>query len=308
VASSDLLADDGRRIPVCSWQPDPDNKPTTVVQIFHGLGEHAGRYERFAAACNERNLAVVSHDHRGHGETAAVAGHFADHAGWDKLIADALQVQQYISDTYPGTPIVLLGHSMGSYIAQSFVMRHPQNVSALILSASTFSSRSDLRVGHLLASLLALTGKRRKSMLLDKLGFGAFNKAFEPARTAFDWLSRDEAEVDQYVSDPLCGGPFSNQLWSDLTGGLLEITSANAVAVIPKHLPILILGGQRDPVGGAKGLSRLADVYRRTGHTNLTLKVYDDGRHEMLNEINRDEVSNDILRWIGDRELRGQFT
>jgi alpha-beta hydrolase superfamily lysophospholipase len=149
--------------------------------------------------------------------------------------------------------------------------------------------------------MLALFGKQTKSAFLNNTGFNAFNKPFEPARTDLDWLSRDEAEVDRYLADPLCGGLFTNQLWRDLTGGLLEITSANAVASIPPEIPILIMGGQDDPVGGEKGLTKLSDVYRQTGHADITLQIYAGGRHEMLNEMNRDAVTADIISWIESR-------
>jgi alpha-beta hydrolase superfamily lysophospholipase len=298
VESSELPADDGRRIPVCQWLPASDQAPRAVIQVFHGLGEYAARYSRFAATCNEHGIAVVAHDHRGHGSACDIRGHFADRRGWDRVVADAWLVNRSVANDMPGARIIVLGHSMGSYIAQSFVSRHPDTVDALLLSASTFANRLELRTGHFLAALLALFGKRRQSPLLNKLGFGEFNKPFEPARTRFDWLSRDPAEVDLYVADPLCGGSFSNRLWYDLTGGLLEITSADTVRSVPSDLPILIMGGQRDPVGGAKGLTRLADIYAQTGHQNLTLKIYADGRHEMLNETNRDAVTRDILDWI----------
>ena len=296
--TADLLADDGRLIPVYAWRPQPGNKPKAVIQIFHGLGEYAARYERFANACTQLGLAVVAHDHRGHGESAQCAGHYADRDGWNKVIEDASRVNRKIKEDLPGIPLVLLGHSMGSYIAQSFVMRQPDSVTMLILSASTLARRSEVRLGHTVASLLALFGGKKKSSALNGMGFDAFNKPFEPARTEFDWLSRDNEEVDRYIADPLCGGLFTNALWRDLTGGLLEITATGAVALVPRDLPILITGGEKDPVGGAKGLTRLADAYRQTGHRNLTLKIYEGGRHEMLNETNRDEVTADIINWI----------
>ncbi|MBT5219605.1 MAG: alpha/beta hydrolase [Woeseia sp.] len=292
-----INAPDGHSIPVFEWCPS-DAPPTLVIQVLHGLGEHAGRYERFAAACNADRIAVIAHNHRGHGRVQGF-GHYADHDGWPKVISDVLQVRQHIAELFPTVPVVLLGHSMGSYIAQSFVMRHGGNNHALILSASTYAPRGQLRAGHLCAQLLtALTGGQRVNSFLNHSGLGKFNERFKPARTKFDWLSRDEAEVDRYIQDPLCGGDFSNKLWADLTGGLLEITSGDAAATVRQDLPILILGGERDPVGGAIGLTLLADVYRKTGHDDVTLKIYPEGRHEMLNETNRDEVTRDIIEWI----------
>ncbi len=204
------------------------SQPAAVIQILHGLGDHAARYERFANACNANNLCAVAHNHRGHGDTEHF-GHFADKDGWDKVIADVLQVRQDIAAQYPELPVVLLGHSMGSFIAQSFVMRHGGNNAALILSGSTLSPRTELRISHAAAGIIAaLTGKRRVSRLLNQMGLGRMNKKFEPARTGFEWISRDEDEVDRYVADPLCGGEYSNQLWHDLTGGLAGDYFANS--------------------------------------------------------------------------------
>lgn len=292
-----LKADDGREIPMANWRPAAERAPRAWIQLLHGLGEHAGRYERFAEACNGQDIGVTAHDHRGHGAFATTRGHFADANGWHKVIGDAHTVKQSLLAQHADVPLVVFGHSMGSFIAQDLVMRHPDGIALLVLSGSTFSSRSELRAAHLLAGLMSLIGKQSKSPLLNKLGFSAFNKPFEPARTELDWLSRDEQAVDRYIADPLCGGGFSNKLWHDLTGGLLRISSVGAIASIPDELPVLIFGGQDDPVGGEKGMSRLAQAYRRTGH-DVTLKVYPGGRHEMLNEINRDEVTRHVLLWI----------
>ena len=295
-----LHATDGQPIRVHTWLPESASC-AAAIHLFHGLGEHAGRYARFAKACNAQAIAVVAHNHRGHGENAELPGHFSDENGWSLVISDALQVQGTIRHHLPGTPIVLFGHSMGSFIAQSFAMRHPENLAMLVLSASTFGRRSELRAANLLARGLSLFGKRAKPKILNDLGFGAFNRAFQPTRTEMDWLSRDEQEVDRYLADPHCGGHFTAQLWTDLTSGLLEITSRGAVAKIPPELPLLIFGGEQDPVGGKKGVERLAGVYRETGHVDVTMKVYEGGRHEMLNEVSRDEVTSDILNWIDAR-------
>jgi len=178
-------------------------------------------------------------------------------------------------------------------------MRHGGNNAALILSASTLASQGELRIGHAIAKFLALvSGRRKVSKFLNQMGLGKFNNKFKPSRTEFDWLSRDKDEVDRYVADPLCGGLYSNQLWHDLTGGILEITLETAIRSVRADLPILIMGGECDPVGGQRGMTRLADTYRDTGHDNLTLTIYPQGRHEMLNETNRDEVTMDVIDWI----------
>ncbi len=298
-----LQADDGHRILLDLWLP-PEAK--ILVHVMHGLGEHPARYERFARHCNSLDIAVAAHNHRGHGENCPVTelGHYADNDGWNKLIADAALVQDYLRKQLPDVPLVLLGHSMGSYIAQCFVMRGEGSASALILSASSFNSRLQLRIGHWIAAIESLrSGKKGKSALLNKMGFGAFNKAFAPNRTDFDWLSRDQEEVDKYVADPLCGADSSNRLWFDLTGGLLEVTSNKALHKIRSDLPILITGGTDDPAGGQEGLTRLHRKYVSTGHSRASLKIYKQGRHEMLNETNRDEFSADLTQWMASAVL-----
>lgn len=297
--SHTLDAGDGHAIPVYLWEPD--RTPRGIIQIFHGLGEHAGRYARFANAACEDDYAVCAHDHRGHGPGAAELGFFAEHDGWQSLVTDGHSVTEFLRRKFPGLPILLLGHSMGSFIAQSYTMRFADELVALILSGSTWPSPPQLLPGRWLARIISwFRGRHGKSPMLDTLGFGAFNKKFEPARTEFDWLSRDPAEVDKYVADTLCGGPYTIGLWLDFLGGLLQLAKLNELRRIPADLPILITGGADDPVGGETGMRTLAARYEKTRHPELTMKIYVGGRHEMLNETNRDEFTNDVLRWIAE--------
>ncbi len=292
-----VKAADGHAIHVQVWRPP--QAATQVIQILHGLGEHAGRYARFAAAANARGCSVYCHDHRGHGSHAEQPGYFARKDGWQRVVDDVHTVHQEIIRQNAALPVALIGHSMGSYIAQAYLIEHNPKIAALILSASTWPSRPLLLLARVLAKIEGWRlGAHRHSALLDRLGFGNFNKAFDPARTASDWLSRDEAEVDKYIADPLCGGPYTAALWSDLTAGLWAIASDSALRRISADLPILITGGEDDPVGGDKGMGRLALHYAQTGHGRLKVKIYPAGRHEMLNDIVRDEVTQDWLDWI----------
>ncbi len=292
-----LHAPDGHEIHMHMWSPeDPVSR---VIQVLHGLGEHSARYKRFARSAAFRGYAVCVHDHRGHGPHTGELGYFADDSGWHLLVADALLVQKLSRERFTEAQLVLLGHSMGSYVAQSFAMRYGDRLAALILSASTWPSRLQLWPALAIARIEAWRlGIHGKSVLLDKLGFGAFNKRFAPARTEVDWLSRDAAEVDKYISDPLCGGPFSCGLWLDLLAGLVDISSGDALARVPAGLPTLITGGECDPVGGERGMTRLAMHYAQTGHQRISVKIFPDGRHEMLNDSNRDEVTANWLDWI----------
>ncbi len=299
----EIEAPDQHTIRGTHWRPE--GRVAGAIQVFHGLGEHHLRYERFAKLAVARGLAVIAHDHRGHGHHTEKLGHFADQNGWQLLTDDGLLVNDMIGDQYPGVPIILLGHSMGSYIAQYFSTQHDYRLTALILSASTWPAKITLFFGRLIARFEAMRiGRRGKSELLHKLGFGAFNKPFAPARTELDWLSRDEAEVNAYINDPLCGGPYSCGLWLDLMGGLRSVGSDSALQKIRAELPILLTGGADDPVGGQQGITELAMHYARSGHSSLLTKVYAQGRHEMLNETNRDEFSADVLDWI-EKQLPG---
>jgi len=214
------------------------------------------------------------------------------------LVSDGLKVNDMIGDQYPGVPIVLLGHSMGSFVAQSFSLLHDYRLTALVLSASSWPTLLKIIPGQILARIEGWRlGPHGKSALLNKIGFEAFNKRFEPARTELDWLSRDEAEVDKYVNDPLCGGPYSCGLWRALMGGLRTISSEKALRQVRAELPILLTSGADDPVGGESGVNELASHYTRSGHSRITVKIYPGGRHEMFNETNRTEFCGDVLAW-----------
>ena len=302
-STHEIDTDSGHRIPVTLW--DTGDEPRAVIQVFHGLGEHIARYERFAAAANARGYAVCGNNHRGHGPESKEPGFFAEKDGWRLLVDDGHRVTEFLQDRFSGKPLVLLGHSMGSYVAQSYAMRFGESLAALVLSGSTWPSRGLLFVGRILALVEKWRlGAQGSSPLLDKIGFGDFNRKFEPARTELDWLSRDPDEVDKYVADPLCGGPYSTGLWRDLLGGLREISDTDALGRIPANLPVLITGGADDPVGGAKGMLQLADAYRRSGHERVDKVIYADGRHEMLNETNRDAFTMDLLDWV-EQQLTG---
>jgi alpha-beta hydrolase superfamily lysophospholipase len=292
-----LRAQDGHDIHIQVWRPG--GECSRVIHIVHGLGEYAARYRRFAGFAAARGYAGCAHDQRGHGPQAEHPGYLGARNGWQLLIDDVGQVNEFVRSEFDSIPVILLGHSMGSYIAQNFAMYHGPRIDALILSASTWPSRLRVIAGLIVAHVESWRlGPHKDSRLLHFLGFSSFNGPFKPARTELDWLSRDEDEVDAYINDPLCGGPYTCGLWLELARGLLRISSDNELLRVPSDLPILITGGAVDPVGGEKGMGRLALHYAQTGHQRLKVKVYDDGRHEMLNEINRDAVAADWLDWI----------
>ena len=248
-----LRAADGHEIHLQEWRPD--GGCSAVIQVLHGLGEYAARYGRFAESAAARGYAVCAHDQRGHGRHAEQPGYISAKNGWQKLIDDAELVNQFIRGQFESMPIVMLGHSMGSYVAQNFAMYHGPRINGLVLSASTWPSRIRVLLGLLIAHIESWRlGPHKTSRLLHFLGFSSFNGPFKPARTELDWLSRDAAEVDKYIADPLCGGPYSCALWLELARCLLRISSDDELMRISSDLPILITGGARDPVGGEREL------------------------------------------------------
>jgi len=290
-------ADDGESLFARRWLPAAP--PRAIVQIVHGLTEHSARYARLAAALNDAGYGVYAADLRGHGPRAAAAdrGHFADEGGWDKVVGDLWTLNLRIAADEPGTPIVLLGHSLGSFLGRSFIARHSDALAGVVLSGSSGRPPMIATFGRLIAREERLRlGRRGKSDPVFQMWFGDFNKPFRPARTAFDWLSRDEKEVDAYVADPFCGFPFTTQLAIDVLDALPHATSPASLAAIRKDMPIYVFSGERDPVGAnIKGL--IGDL-KAAGFTRLTTRLYPGARHETLNETNRDEVTRDLIAWL----------
>ena len=294
-----LNANDRSRLYVNQWLPD--GPPKALVMLSHGMAEHSGRYARLAEALCGAGYGVYALDQRGHGRTAdeGTLGLYAEKDGWNKVVGDLASLNQHIGQQQPGVPIVLLGHSMGSYIAQAYLLHHSASLHGAILSGSNFQPVALYGAARVIARVERLRqGLRGRSALIEFLSFGSFNKAFKPTRTAFDWLSRDPTEVDTYINDPLCGFRCTNQLWIDLLGGLQQISKASNLSQIDPGLPILVMGGECDPVSEGKRLKSLAHALREAGCQNLQLNLYPQARHEVFNETNRDEVTADVLKWL----------
>ncbi len=273
-----------------------------VVHIAHGMGEHGARYARLAEVLTGAGLAVYANDHRGHGRTAEEAdlGFFTDSDGWRVVCDDLRDHIDRERAAHPGVPLLLMGHSMGSFMVQQSMVDHAEVIDAVILSGTNGRPPLIARLGRLVARMERLRqGARGKSPILDALSFQDFNKKFRPNRTGFDWLSRDEAEVDRYIADPRCGFRCTNQLWIDLLDALDVFTTPAFQARMPPALPVYLFAGSRDPVGdNGRSVTALAEALAAAGLTDVTLKLYPEGRHESLNEINREEVTADLLAWI----------
>lgn len=291
-----VAAPDGARLFVRRWLPD--GPPRAIVQIAHGLAEHSLRYQDFALALNRSGIGVYAQDHRGHGKTAAAGelGFFAAKDGWRLVVDDLWTLNRRIAADHPGAPIVLFAHSLGSFMAQGFIAEHGDALAGAILSGSNGRPPAIATLGRLFARIERLRlGARGRSAPLKAMWFGEFNKPFRPARTEFDWLSRDPAAVDAYVADPLCGFDFTTQLAIDVLDALPGLQAPATVARISKALPILIVSGARDPVG--VNIQGLIDAYRGAG-LQTSVRLYPEARHELLNETNREEVKADLIGWI----------
>lgn len=282
------------------WLPDSAAKATLL--LAHGMAEHAGRYGRFAEALTAAGYAVYAFDHRAHGQTAGNGeiGHAAERDGWNRMVADLMQAAGFAMAEQAGKPLLLFGHSMGSFMAQRFIELQGGLLRGCVLCASNGKPPAIAVLGKLIARVERLRcGPRGTSKVIDAMGFGAFNKHFAPNRTDYDWLSRDTAEVDKYLADPLCGFSLDTQFWIDFLDGLDEMSQPREQARIPKTLPLLVIGGRRDPVSaGTRGLQQLLDAYKAAGLSRVEHIFYDDARHELLNETNRAQVTADIIGFL----------
>ena len=294
-----LNASDGATLHVHRWSCATPVK--AVVMLAHGMAEHAARYAEFGQALSAAGIELYAHDQRGHGLTArhGITGHFADQEGWQRVLDDLHALQQLIRSRHPHTPIILFGHSMGSFIAQAYLLQHSADLHAAILSGSNYQPLAVYRAARLIARFERWRqGPTGYSALIDWLSFGSFNKAFQPNRTPFDWLSRDAAQVDAYIADPLCGFRCTNQLWIDLLGGLQTITPVASLARIAPQLPLLVIGGECDPVSGGKRLMHLAAALRRAGLQQIDVTLYPGARHEVLHETHRADVIEHLIDWL----------
>ena len=283
-----------------------EQKPKAVIQIVHGMAEHAARYDDFAKFLVKNGFSVYANDHRGHGSTAvtlADTGFFADANGWKMLIKNIFQLTKIIKKENPGIPIFLMGHSMGSFLAQNYISKYPTLVKGVILSGVSYNPKPLVLFGKLFANTQRiLLGRRYRSKMLNSLTFGSFNKSFKPSRTKFDWLSRDKKQVDDYVNDEYCGFLCTTSLFADMFSGILKVQNPDNLLRIPLRLPVYIISGEKDPVGNfTKGANKVYELYKYGGIEDVEKKIYKDSRHEILNEVNKEEVYNDILNWVNKR-------
>lgn len=291
--------EEGLDIYTYKWEDENIKKPKAVIQIAHGMAETAQRYETFAKVLTKNGYIVYINDHRGHGKTAKIienVGHLAEKEGFRCLVEDMYTLTNIIKKENEDLPIYLFGHSMGSFASQRYIMDYSNNLSGLILCGSNGKQGIILNLAHLIINReIKKYGRRSKSNKINNLIFGG-EIIRRNEKTKFDWLSRDKEQVEKYINDPFCGVVCSCGFFYDLVQGLKEIEDKENLKKVPLDIPIYIISGDKDPIGkNGKGVLRLRDRYIKLGVKDVTCKLYKDGRHELLNEINREEVFEDII-------------
>jgi len=284
----------------------PASDASGWVHIMHGMSEHGARYDHLAKALNKAGYHVSADDHRGHGLTSMNAeglGHLADHDGWNKIVADQMTIISHLQQQW-SQPLTIYGHSLGTFLATRVVQRYAKKLkpilTKLVLSASSYRPPWLYRIALVPISFeLWRQGPLGHSDLIERLSFGHFNNAFKPVRTPKDWISSDSEVVDAYIADPFAGHRISNQFWLDLMNGLTEVHDPDSMAQIDPDLPIYMFSGDKDAVGKqGEYVVAFQKALKRAGSKDLTCTLYPNGRHEMINEPNKEQVIEDLLVWL----------
>jgi len=287
----------------CRWLPE--GEPKAVVQIVHGIAEFVERYDTFANYLTSLGYAVVAEDHMGHGQSIngeGIQGYF--HGGWFTAIEDTMQLMKDTMAAYPGVPYVLFGHSMGSFMARTILCKYPDSgISAAVICGTgwqpTFALPAMIKLVELICKK---TGETKPSEKLQGIVFGSYNKKVEHPRTPYDWLTRDKEIVDAYIAHPLCGFTASCGLLREMVKSFLYIQTPANLAAMKKDLPVFFIAGGDDPVGSyGKGIHQSGEAFKKAGMLDVSVKIYPLGRHEILNEINKEEVFADVADWIGKK-------
>lgn len=284
----------------CRWEPE--GTPKAVLQIVHGVAEYAARYDAFAEFMASQGYLVVAEDHMGHGESIGdgAVGYFE--GGWFKAVADTHRLLSYTRMEYPELPYILFGHSMGSFMVRTLLSKYPKcGISAAVICGTAWMHRGIINSGLTAARLACRAESADKpSKMLNNMMFGSYNRKVEHKRTAYDWLSRDNAVVDAYISDPLCGFTITAGLARDMLIGMRYNQEPENLEKMKKDLPILFIAGGDDPVGNyGEGVTRAYKEFIKAGMEQVDIRLFPMCRHELLNEINRTEIYDYLLKWIG---------
>lgn len=285
------------------YLPDDGENVRCVFQIVHGMSEYVERYEEFAEFLTEKGFVVTGEDHMGHGGSVGERGRYGYFCEQDPatvLVRDVHRLKKMTQAVYPGVPYVILGHSMGSFIVRNYMFRYGTGVNGAIVMGTGMPSKALTRLSKFVVGVQKLfCGSEHVSRLMNKLVFGESNKEIENPRTAFDWLSRDEGKVDQYIADSRCGFVFTVNGFATLFELAYRLSQTESLERIPRKLPVLMLSGAADPIGEyGKAVQRAYDSLKSAQLEDVELKLYEGARHELLNETNRVEVMNDIYQWV----------
>ncbi len=289
------------RIHVCRWTPE--GEPKAVFQIVHGIAEFIERYDGFADYLTKQGYLVVAEDHMGHGQSIngeGIQGYF--HGGWFTAVEDTFQLLTDTRKEFPNLPYILFGHSMGSFMARTLLCKYPDcGITAAIICGTGWQPAFALPAAiRLVEAVCEKTGETKPNEKLQDLVFGSYNKKVEHPRTPFDWLTRDARIVDAYIAHPLCGFTASAGLLRDMMKGISFIEQPVNLGAMRKDLPVFFISGGDDPVGNyGKGVLQSANAFRKAGMNDVTVRIYPLCRHELLNEINKEEVYEDITQWLG---------
>ncbi len=289
------------------WMPEvPASSVKGIIQIIHGMEEYVGRYEDFAEFMTGRGFIVTGEDHLGHGGTVAeggTKGYFCEQDPATVIVRDVHRLKKITQEKYPGIPVIIMGHSMGSFIARNYISRYGSGINMAIIMGTGSMDMSVLNAGEALTKLTAFfKGSKCKPAMVTKISFGGYLKKIPSPRTPYDWLSANEKNVDDYIADPMCGFGFTANGYLALFELMKRMQKSENVAAVPKNLPLLFVAGEDDPVGAyGEGVKTAADSYRKAGVSDITVKLYQGDRHEILNEDNKETVKEDILEWITAR-------
>ena len=296
-------ARDGCSIHALEWAPE--GPPRGIVHLVHGISEHIGRYDETARFLAEHGFLVCGEDHLGHGRTVTDGsyGFFAPENGWTLAARDVRALRKLEGARHPNLPYFLLGHSMGSFLTRTYLILWPGTVSGAVLMGTGQEPAPLVALGKRISALeCRRLGPRGVSPLVHTLSLGAYNRRFRPSRTPSDWLSRDPAEVDAFLADPLCQSRPTVSLFRDMMGGLQLIARRDQLARMDPSVPVCFLSGQEGPVGGmGRGVEQVVRMFQDAGCRDLSLHLYPGARHELFHEQNRREVWADLLDWLEDR-------
>lgn len=286
----------------------PEGRVQAVVQLVHGMSEYIERYRDFAGFLTEHGIAVTGHDHLGHGDSVHTKedyGYFAKEDGNRMLVRDMHKILCMTKKKYPDVPYVMLGHSMGSFLARQFLCCYGTELDGAVICGTGYYPEGIIRAGLAVCRIeAAVFGWKYRSRLLNWMMFGSFNKQFGPNRTESDWLCRDEAVVDAYVADERCGFPFTLNGYYNLFLTLYKIGRREYLDRMPRDLPVLFIAGEKDPVGDCgKGVRQVEELFKKVGMRSVECTLYPENRHEILNELNRQEVYADVLAWMKSGHL-----